>query len=322
MWFELKADVFIESNLVDLRKLIDDLCYKGRYNVFIDIKQIENDTIFENFYSETNQVIFEYYNKYYNDSPKNILIISNLHGDFTLEEAIKYVNEKFELVLENDKYDGEFIDCLLREFKGKSKTINRFKKNNWFEYKNAGGASGVINTLERKINHFGDSKFLKCFVLVDSDLEYPQNENLKRQSIVEFCNVNHIPFHILHKREIENYLPLDIFESINTQNPFVRVFFDKLNGAQRDYIDIENGLVKTRQNFGSEKKEVLSLFENLDEKEFGNLRFGIKDEFENFKKDYPKLFRNATQEGLIEITKHQENPNELKDLLDKITLLL
>ena len=162
MWFELKADIFLESNLTDLRKLITDLCYKRKYNFFVDINQIGNDTIFESFYSEFNEEIYEFYNTYFNDSPKNVVIISNNNGDFTLAEAIIYVNEKFELLLENDRYDGEFIDCLLREFRGKSKNINRFKENNWFEYKNAGGATGIINTLEQKINHFGNSKFLKC----------------------------------------------------------------------------------------------------------------------------------------------------------------
>ena len=250
------------------------------------------------------------------------MIISNNNGDFTLAEAIIYVNEKFELLLENDRYDGEFIDCLLREFRGKSKNINRFKENNWFEYKNAGGATGIINTLEQKINHFGNSKFLKCFILVDSDLEFPQIENSKRKSLIDFCNNNNLPLHILHKREIENYLPLDIFEKINSSNPFVRAYLDKLDDTQRDFIDIEKGIEKTRKNWGSEKKEVLNLFQNLTDKEFESLRNGLNGEFDSFKRDYPQLFKKATQRGLIERTKYQQNPNELKDILDKIKVLL
>jgi hypothetical protein len=324
MWFELKADIFLESNLMDLRKLLDDLCYKRRYNVFVDIDQIENETIFDNFYPETNEVILEYYNTYNNDSPQNVIIVSNEQGDFTLDEAIIYINEKFELVLENDKYDGEFFNCLLREFKGKSKTINRFKENNWFEYKNTGGATGIINTLEQKINHFGNSKFLKCFVLVDSDLEYPQIENHKRKSLIVFCEQNNIPLHIFQKREIENYLPLDVFETINISNSFIKTYIDidKLDNTQRDFIDIEKGLVKSRRNWGKENQEVLNLFQNLSDNEFENLRNGLSGEFENFKRDYSQLFKKATQKGLIERTKHQENPNEIKDILDKITALL
>ncbi|WP_288109747.1 hypothetical protein [Flavobacterium sp.] len=322
MWFELKADIFLESNLTDLRKLITDMCYKHRYNFFIDINQIKNDMIFDRIYPEINEIILQYYNAYNNNSPQNVIIISDVQGDFTLSEAIIYVNEKFDLVLENDKYDGEFIDCLLKEFKGKSRMISRFKENNWLNYKNSGGATGMINTLEQKINHFGNSKFLKCFVLVDSDLEYPHIENLKRKSLIEFCAQYNIPLHILHKREIENYLPLDVFETINSSNPFVRTYIDKLDNTQRDFIDIQNGLVKSRKNWGKENQEVLNLYKNLSDNEFENLRNGLNGEFESFKKDYPQLFTKATQQGLIERTRHQEKPNELKDILDKITALL
>ena len=322
MWFELKADIFSELNVTDLRKLLDDLCYKRRYNVFVDINQIENETIFNNFYPEINEAIIEYYNSYLNDSPKEVVIISNEQGDFSLSEAIIYITEKFELVLENDKYDGEFFDCLLKEFKGKSKKINSFKKNNWFNYKNAGGATGVINTLEQKIKHFGNSKFLKCFVLVDSDLEYAQIENPKRQSLVDFCQENNIPLHILYKREIENYLPLDVLENFNTSNEFIRTLIDKLNDSQRDFINIEKGLEKRRNNWGNERHEVLNFYTNLTDNEFESLRGGLHAEFTNFKKDFPQLFKKATQQGLIERTMNQENSNELKDILDKITALL
>ena len=42
MWFELKKDLFSDSYLTDLRKLIDDLCYKSKYNFFIDILGIRS----------------------------------------------------------------------------------------------------------------------------------------------------------------------------------------------------------------------------------------------------------------------------------------
>ena len=39
MWFELKADLFCESYLIDLRKLINDLCYKNKYNFICEIPE-------------------------------------------------------------------------------------------------------------------------------------------------------------------------------------------------------------------------------------------------------------------------------------------
>ncbi|MCQ4142060.1 hypothetical protein [Chryseobacterium sp. EO14] len=320
MWFELKADIFSASNLEDLRKLINDLCYKHKYNFFVDIDQIKDDSILDKFYSENNEIIAKFYESYINDSPKNVKIVSDIEGDFNLSEAIIYVEEKFELILENDKYDGEFVDCLLKEFKGKSKKINWFKQNNWFKYVNGNGGTGIINTLEQKISHFGNNKFLKCFVLVDSDLEYPQTDNLKRKTLIDFCDINNIPIHILYKREIENYLPLEVFEEINPSNSFVKTYISKLDDIQRDFIDIEKGMQKTRSNWGSNKQEVLKLYGNLSDDEFISLRNGLSSEFANFKRDYPQHFRIATQVGLIEITKHQLNAtSELQDLLENIS---
>ena len=322
MWFELKKDLFSDSYLTDLRKLIDDLCYKSKYNFFIDIEQIENDLIFDKFYKENNEIIARFYEMFVTTNPKDIIIISNNDWDFNLSEAIIFIEEKFELILENDMYDGEFVDCLLREFNEKSKKIIHFKENNWFKYQNAGGATGIINTLQQKINHFGNRKFLKCFVLVDSDLEFPQLENLKRKKLVEFCEENRIPYHILYKREIENYLPLDIFNEINPISLFVRTYIDKLDNNQRDFIDVEKGLRKSMKNMEIDKKEVHDFFSNLIEDDFNNLRNGISSEFENFKRDYAELFRKAKREGLLERTNNQINTKELEGILDKITAIL
>lgn len=324
MWFELKKDTFSDSNLMELRKLIDTMCFKHKYSIYIDLTQIESEGLLDNLYPETASNIITFFNNYVNTSPKEVFTISNIDGDFSLADAIIYVDEKFEIILENDKYDGYFLDCLLNEFKQKSKKINHFKENNWLKYQTAGGATGIINTLDQKIKHLKNVKLLKCFVLVDSDLEFPSTNNPKRKGLEDFCVNNKIPIHILEKREIENYLPIDVFESINPQNSFIKTFVsNKLSNEQRDYIDIENGLVKKRNNWGNDyKKEVLHLFSNLNDNDFENITKGLDSEFENFKKDYPKLFNKSSQSGLIERTKHQSNPNELQDILEKISNLL
>ena len=322
MWFELKNDLFSISNLENLRKLINDLCYKHKYNFFVDISTIADQEIFDKIYPENTQIIIDYYDLYITKSPKDIITISNIEGDFNMDQAIIFIEEKFELILENDKYDGYFVDCLLREFNNKSKKIKRFKENNWFRYHNAGGADNIINTLEQKIGHFGSNKFLKCFVLVDSDLEYPSKENQKRRRLSEFCHENRIPFHILEKREMENYMPISIFESINSTNFFIRTYLDKLNCMQKDFIDIQNGFDRNKAKLKEEKIDVFNLFSNLLDEDFKKLETGIGSEFENYKRDYPKLFDKATQEGLIKRTKKQDDPDELRNLLIKIDELL
>lgn len=84
MWFELKADLFCESYFIDLRKLINDLCYKNKYNFFVDINQIDNESIFDQLYNENNEIIARFYEMFITTSPKNIITISNNGGDFSL----------------------------------------------------------------------------------------------------------------------------------------------------------------------------------------------------------------------------------------------
>ena len=102
----------------------------------------------------------------------------------------------------------------------------------------------------------------------------------------------------------------------------MRTYIDRLDNNQRDFIDIENGINKSRKNLEKNKKEVFNFFSNLIENDFNNLRNGISSEFENFKRDYAKLFKKAKREGLLERTNHQTNPKELEEILEKITALL
>lgn len=323
MWIEIKNDIFDSNpNVDELRKLIQDLCYKRRYDFFIDINNIDNEAIFDEFYNDNNAVICEYFDKYITESPKvDFFVSNNSTSDFTVSEAIKYVNKPFQIILENRNNDGFFVDALIREFKNKSNKINKFRNEDWLRYEMAGG-SGLIHYLEaEKKQYNNDLKFLKCFVLIDSDLEYPQNPNPKRVSLIDYFKNNNIPFHILEKREIENYVPIDIIYSIDNNDEFIKTLIG-LDSNFIDFIDIQNGFQMNIKSLRKDKINVFNYFSNLSEKQFDNLRYGLNDKFGNFKNEYAKLFERVTQKGFIERTKMQQNPNELQFILQSINDLL
>lgn len=323
MWIEIKNDVFDSNpNVDELRKLIQDLCYKHRYDFFIDINNIDNEVIFDEFYDDNNAVICQYFDKYITESPKvEVFVSNNSTSDFTVSEAIKYINKPFQIILENRNNDGFFVDALIREFKGKSKKINTFKNEDWLRYEMAGG-SGLIHYLEAEIKQYNnDLKFLKCFVLIDSDLEYPQNPNTKRVFLIEYLENNNIPFHILEKREIENYLPLDIIYSIDNNDEFIKTLIG-LDSKFIDFIDIQNGFQMNMEKLERNKLALFNFFSSLSENQFKNLRYGLNNKFNNFKNEYAKLFIVAKQKGLIERTNMQQNTNELICILQKINDLL
>jgi hypothetical protein len=323
MWIEIKNDIFDSNpNVDELRKLIQDLCYKRRYDFFIDVNNINNEAIFDEFYNDNNAVISEYFEKFITENPKVDLIVTNFSDlGFTVSEAIKYVNKPFQIILENRNNDGYFIDALIREFRSKAKKIVKFKNEDWLRYEMAGG-SGIIHYLEaEKKQYDNDLKFLKCFVLIDSDLEYPQNPNPKRVSLIEYFNKNNIPFHILEKREIENYLPLDIIYAIDSNDEFIKAL-TSLDSKFVDFVDIQNGFKLNINSLKKDKVNVYNYFSILSNEQFNDLRYGINNKFINFKNEYAKLFERATQKGFIERTKKQINPNELQFILKSINDLL
>lgn len=332
MWVEIKPEVFEDGqNLFELRKLIQDLCYKHKYEVYIDLPKVNGLSNFDGIYDEIKDIIDDYYNRYVIESALiDFFVCNDLNiKNFTVKEAITFFNLPLIILLENSDNDGYFIDAIIREFKKSSKKVQRFKENHWLSYGNAGGSGGVKHFIERIKKEFnGDIRFIKCIVILDSDLEYPQTPNPKRIEIENYLDENNIISHILEKREIENYLPDDIFELINPNNEFAKTYLRKLTPIQKDFIDIENGFGMDAKALEKDKPLVFRLFDNERENKnenclkINNLRNGIIKDFDNFKNDFPKLFENATQDGLIERTKDQNNPNELKEILYKISKLL
>lgn len=193
MWVKIENDVFEgEYNVDVLRKLIQDLSYKHKHNIFIDISTIENQDVFENFSQTINENISDYYDKFINDSPEINYYVSNFvnaENCFSPNDAIDFFNLPLLIILENNDNDAVFLDVIIREFKKSSRRIRNFRDNLWVKYINSGGSGNVQHSIDAEIKNVGGNlKFLKCFVLLDSDLEFPQVVNLKRQKIIEYLD--------------------------------------------------------------------------------------------------------------------------------------
>jgi hypothetical protein len=327
MWVEIKSDIFEKKYDIDeLRKLIQDLLYKSKYYLLIDKTKVPKE-IFENFSQTSNEAIEGNFNKFMLESPVISYFVTNSHVNkkcYSLDEAITYFSLQFLILLENNDNDGKFLDALFREFKKASRRINHFKNNFWIKYVNCGGSGNVIHTINAELSNVSNNeKLLKCFVLIDSDLEYA-GQNSKNDRLIQFLESKQIAYHVLEKREVENYLPTNIFYNIDPSNKFIKAYAT-LNEAQKDFIDIEKGLKKSKSTLEKDHIEIHNFFCDItktneeENQKFNDLRHGITSLFNNFKNEYLELFNLSTQEGLIDRTKNQNNPNELKLILEKIT---
>jgi hypothetical protein len=210
----------------------------------------------------------------------------------------------------------------LKEFKLEAELISSHKKNGWFKYGNAGGCGNIKNFIEEEKNAFNslpkaNHVYLRCFVLVDSDKKFLLDKNGERHDLISYLRDNNIDYHVLEKREMENYMHEDVLSEIEGNNDYIRVY-KSLSSEQKDFFDIEKGFNK--KNRKSLSEPVFNLYANLSDDDYKVLRNGLN--YKKFKADFPKLFKVVTKVQFQERTKYQSNPKELEDILSHITELL
>jgi hypothetical protein len=348
MVIEIEKNIFKERDFKGLNFFIQLCTYKDRYQVYTEIdedllsssgfKRLDYDDqyLLENNYNSftTNQTIqsdiFLSLNKY--------IITTEIKEEgnrFTIDEAIRFFIQPLSIILENSKNDAYFINAILKHFATDTRIQNHIK-NNWIQFENAGGCDNIINFIEGKKQSFNSlpktdkSKYLKCFVLIDSDKLHP-TERLKENKLKTLRHLvnNNIARHILRKRSIENYMPLEAIMSIGDRYSSWINLYDGLTSVQRDYFSIENGLCGLDKHQNPKKtneqinQETNNLFDNiLIEPIIGdNLISGLKHQgYGSFKENFPKLFE------LPIIDKHsleqRANSDELESIVQKINNLL
>jgi hypothetical protein len=328
MQVEIKSELFEDlENLQNINYILSVFNDKRRYNFFCDHKIIEKLAVYENLLPIDKAIIEEYYNRAVQGSIKSSHFIGKIaDGDiFDLEEAKRFFNQPFIVVLENSFNDSFFLESLMKNFKSQSKALIRHKENGWLIYNNAGGFNNIINLFRGIMNNFKNlpkekHKYLKCFVLVDSDKEFPnQATKPSRQTLFDFLGRICVPYHELEKREMENYMPDETLNTLKNNQEYLNAYL-RLTPIQKDYFDLENGFPNNR--FDQLDPEVQKLYSSISQEDYQTLRKYRFEPNKDFKSLFPKLFSNSTvtQETLTNRVAFQlQDPDELKTILIKIS---
>lgn len=327
MIIEIKPNIFEDNqNLKDVNYLLNIFSENRRYDYFCEYSLIKGTSLFNNLLKLNKDLIEEYFNRFVGESNLKIgYTVSKVSSEteFNFEEAKIFFNQPFIVILENSLNDGYFIDQVITAFKKKGKVIRRHKKNNWLKYGNGGGCTNIPNFIEGEKKNFKDlpkenHKYLKCFVLIDSDKRFPTDVRPERDKLFKYLTENNIPYHELTKREMENYLPDEVISLIDKNDEYIKAYLS-LSPTQKDYFDIEKGFED--KNLNSFDQGVKDLYDGLSNEVISIFR-KKKMNIDNFKTEFPKLFEQAKQENLKNRTNHQSNPSEIEDILGKITKLL
>lgn len=287
---------------------------------------------------------------------KIIQVLNDDESEFNVIEAKIFLKQPLTVVVENYEHEPIFINKIFAEFDS-SKELIKAKNMQWLSYENGGGAND--NTVKGKLNESYDhdqlskekSKYLRCFVIKDSDRKYcikKHGEPTMYQSIskakTEFLELNKVPFHILHKREKENYMPDLVFDSFirtskkkDDKKEFAKVYL-KLSNEQKDFFDLEKGFTEKIKNerriveMNNLEPQVKELYNNLSLPEYNILGKGLP--YPKFKSDFSKNFSSVKKLDLEKKILHQPtlisivNPNdkneynEFEHLIREIKYLL
>lgn len=328
MVIEFQSALFYEvNNLKDINYLLSIFSESRRFDYFCELTEIFESPVYQSLIQDHKTLIEENYNRIVGESVRNNFSIGLASSEhvFNIAEAKRFFTQPFVLILENSLNDGYFVDALIKNFKNKSKVIQKHKANGWLEYGNGGGCENISNFIQGIMKSYSglpkDSKhYLRCFVLIDSDKEFETKESKEnRKKLFSFLESNGIAYHELEKREIENYIPDEVIESIPEIDEYLQTYI-QLSPLQKDYFDLEKGFTQPLKNC---TQEVQNLYSGLGSKEEGILRKGMTiDRFKKFKSEFPKLFSHerVTQTTLISRVAHQsKDSNELQTILSKIT---
>lgn len=253
---------------------------------------------------------------------------------FSLSEAITYVSTPLSVMIENSNNDSLMILKALEVYT--SDTCSAYYEGRLC-FDHGGGCSAIKGVLSEKLRQNGTRpKMLRYYVIVDGDQRFYQQKVTKYDNLIAFLRANNIPFHILEKRCMENYLPCNAFPDSSTKESQKWLSaFRSLTPRQRDYFNISGGL---RGELSDENKKLLdpncSNIKTLISKELQNFYASVSDKnlqilaygypLKSFKEEFPKGFSNAsvTRELLDQIQVHQDNPTELKQVAETIMRLL
>lgn len=323
-----------ETNDVDLRNLnkIWHVCTEQHtfyLDDFDELEAIEASDWYKSLGSIDQKLLEESFIKsmQMNDGYGKVkVVIGETHTAF---EAFHYLNSPLKIILENNRNDAHFLHAIFRCFRKDARKIVEHYENRWIQLV-MGGGSSIEQVIEAEKDSFGASGFtkhnreyLRFFVLLDSDKTYP-TEPLKEgtANLIEFLERNNVAFHVLEKREMENYIPGVAFNGVTQNRSFIDAYL-RLTEEQKDYFDLEKGFRNVR--FDDLPIEITNFFASVDAVDRDVFRRLDMTRFtesgrNDFKTECPKLFNseNIDKASLLERTEHQQNPNELKDIIQKI----
>lgn len=347
MLIEIKEEVFQKHNLQQLSKFLgivfDSITNTSltKAKLYVDSDVFDSDILSE--LSSTDRELIEdsFLNSAYDNNEIDYIVCDNNipKNHFKLAEAIVFLEAPLHIILENGENDALFIQSIMQHFDDEQQLTINFLNKRWIDFTHAGGGTAVKSVIKSKLRSFNSislthgscqEKFFRALVILDSDKSHKNDIVSKYDLIITFLKAHNIDYHVLEKRSMENYMPIEVIRDIKrikqSSTDKLRAnciawidFYEYLNEEQRDYVDFSGYKLLT--------PEIETLFINQIGKNLTILKDGIQyknreddtlDENEKkFKNSFPLFFENSPFVNQRTL-KNRANSEELELILEKI----
>lgn len=340
MLVRISKDIFNKESYNDDLNNIFKNFRTGKHTLIIDdydtIESLEKSKWLEELNSRDRKVVDAYIRASTKKDKSRLLITiseTETNINFLPREADKYLDQPLEVLFENSEYDPPFFNAILKYFDIDGK-VTKAKTEQWLRFSMGGGSSigsvikgDIANAFEDQCFTKNKNTYLRYFVILDSDKKYPSMEI--DQSKIRVLDKYNINYHILWKREKENYLPFSVLSSLNDE--YLKIYLNFKNPDQKDYFDIENGFHNHKRKTLSKEIQTLYSEDTVPNKNYEILKKGMTmDKYskgQKYKAEFSKLFvhKLVTKDSMLEVINHQVKTNgfnEYEKIIDGIKKLL
>lgn len=154
------------------------------------------------------------------------------------DDASRCLGTPVSVAVENATSDGGFLMTMIHALT----RIELWQAHGrgWLVFEQMGGYGEVEKTVGRLRENVPGP--CRVFVLADSDALYPGERTATVEKVEDACRGHGVPFAVLRKRKIENYLPASILNRLSgTQRRRVFQALLHLSPDQRDHYEMKNG---------------------------------------------------------------------------------
>ncbi|RYY52785.1 MAG: hypothetical protein EOO09_20325, partial [Chitinophagaceae bacterium] len=230
------------------------LLEEGQHQLYIDdeLAQIKESNWVKNLSASHSSIITEILEKSVVSTAsipkkvrnqKGVISIDIDNNEYSLTNALKYLDEPLYIVVENLTSDGAFIRRLFEIYRQVGGELKTALERNFLEFYPAGGKNEIIKTIKQLIARKSQPYTPRVIVFLDSDKRFPgQEDDYQLINIREFCVQFGIGLHVLYKREIENYLPDVVLRNcLLKEHDEILNEFCTMSPDQKDFYDLEKG---------------------------------------------------------------------------------